>query len=390
VRVCYCAHISPEPTKTRVLVLSHPREADNAVGTARIAKLCLPNAELVVGVALGEHPQVKAALADPGRKAVVLYPSARAEDLAIAPPSEPVTLIVIDGTWAHARSMVRNNPWLAELPHYAFNPQRPSEYRIRREPQADYVSTIEALAEALSLLENDGRNFDALRVPFRAMVASQVAYAEQSPGPRRRARRRAGREGPSRLPRELLASELVCLVGEANAYPHDRALGRPPHPHELVQLLLARMAPSGAVLAYVELLTQTRAPLAASPVVHARLDRAQLLAAPPFAVFAEAARAFLGDAPVVCTWGPYASGLYLRDVGELPGVCLDLRKVVGDVTRTQPGSLEQTVERLELSHAALGAGRGGDRMGMLLAVARHLCGEAAQRGVVQNRSPKRA
>jgi DTW domain-containing protein YfiP len=390
VRVCYCAHISPEPTKTRVLVLSHPREADNPVGTARIAKLCLPHAELVVGVALGEHPDVKAALNDPVRRAVVLYPSARAQDLAVSPPTEPVTLIVIDGTWAHARAMVRNNPWLEKLPHYAFNPGQPSEYRIRREPQADYVSTIEALAEALRLLENDGRDFDALRVPFRAMVAAQVAFAEQSPGPRRRARRRAGREGPARLPRELLFPELICLVGEANAYPHDKALGRPAHPHELVQLLLTRVAPSGEVLAHVELLSQTRAPLAASPVVHGRLERAQLLSAPPFPQFAAAARAFLADAPAVCTWGPYASGLYERDVSALPGVCLDLRKVVGDVTRTQPGSLEQTVARLGLSHAPLGAGRGGERMGMLLAVARHLCAEAIERGVTQNRSPKRA
>jgi len=86
ISVCYCAHLVTLPTRTRVLVLQHPREAEKAVGTARIARLCLPQAEIAIGVRLGEHPAVRAALSDPARPPIVLYPGPEARDLTLEPP----------------------------------------------------------------------------------------------------------------------------------------------------------------------------------------------------------------------------------------------------------------------------------------------------------------
>src|ERR1700722_5104347 len=98
--VCYCAHLSSIETKTRVLLLQHPRERDMAIGTARMATLCLPNAELAVGVRWEDSPVLTRALSDPERPAVLLYPGPGAIDVATDPPAGPVTLIVIDGTWS--------------------------------------------------------------------------------------------------------------------------------------------------------------------------------------------------------------------------------------------------------------------------------------------------
>jgi len=61
--VCYCAHITPLQTRTRVIVLQHPRERDVGIGTARIARLCLPGAVLRVGIDFSDDPVVQAALA---------------------------------------------------------------------------------------------------------------------------------------------------------------------------------------------------------------------------------------------------------------------------------------------------------------------------------------
>ena len=47
---CYCAHVERIATRTKVLVLQHPREEDKAVGTARMAALCLESAEVAVGI----------------------------------------------------------------------------------------------------------------------------------------------------------------------------------------------------------------------------------------------------------------------------------------------------------------------------------------------------
>jgi DTW domain-containing protein YfiP len=52
--VCYCAHLVSLPTRTRVLLLQHPRERHVPIGTARLAHLCLPGSELSLGVFLLE------------------------------------------------------------------------------------------------------------------------------------------------------------------------------------------------------------------------------------------------------------------------------------------------------------------------------------------------
>ena len=59
--VCYCAALPTLETTTRIVILQHPREKEKPIGTARMASLCLPRAELHVGLRwdaslLGYHP----------------------------------------------------------------------------------------------------------------------------------------------------------------------------------------------------------------------------------------------------------------------------------------------------------------------------------------------
>src|SRR5450755_4606253 len=147
-RVCYCAYLPVLPTRTRIVILQHPRERYVPIGTAHMASLCLPNAELHVGIDLDER-----LLSDPERPPVLLYPGEGAFDVTREPPRGPVTLVVVDGTWSQAKKLVKKSPALAALPRYAFVPPSPSEYRIRREPREDFVSTIEALMHVLGALE---------------------------------------------------------------------------------------------------------------------------------------------------------------------------------------------------------------------------------------------
>ncbi|MGD0523742.1 MAG: tRNA-uridine aminocarboxypropyltransferase, partial [Polyangiaceae bacterium] len=172
--VCYCPYIRPVPTRTRVVLLQHPRERDVAIGTARMASLCLPGAELHVGVRWDGSPVLARVLSDPARPAVLLYPGEDAIDVARDPPAGPVTLVVVDGTWWQAKKVVRENLELARLPRYSFTPPSPSEYRIRKEPHETFVSTLEALVHVLGVLEGDRSRFQALLVPFRAMVDAQI------------------------------------------------------------------------------------------------------------------------------------------------------------------------------------------------------------------------
>src|SRR5258706_2061200 len=92
--VCYCRHLTSIATATRIVLLQHPRERDVAIGTARMASLCLPNSELHVGVDFQGSPELARALADPARPPALLYPGEGAIDVASMPPPGPITLVV--------------------------------------------------------------------------------------------------------------------------------------------------------------------------------------------------------------------------------------------------------------------------------------------------------
>jgi len=141
-----------------VLILQHPREQDELLGSAQILVASLPKAKVVVGLswrnlghALGEED------VDP-RKWAILYPDREAEGDRLTTrrgsPLEPGSLegiIVLDGTWSKAKSLWWRNPWLIKLNRMSLQPTQPSIYgRLRAEPRREYVSTLEAVAGALT------------------------------------------------------------------------------------------------------------------------------------------------------------------------------------------------------------------------------------------------
>src|SRR4051794_894242 len=104
---CYCRHVTQLETATRIVLLQHPRERDVPIGTAGRASLCLPTAELHVGVHGRGSSALQRALSDPSRPAALLYPGEGAVDVVRNPPRTPVTLVVVDGTWWQTRKVVR-------------------------------------------------------------------------------------------------------------------------------------------------------------------------------------------------------------------------------------------------------------------------------------------
>lgn len=100
VAVCYCRDIVPIQTKTKVVILQHPRERDVGIGTARIARLCLPSAILRTDVDFSSDPVVRELVA--AGNAHVLFPGAEAIDVETAKFPGPITLVVLDGTWWQA------------------------------------------------------------------------------------------------------------------------------------------------------------------------------------------------------------------------------------------------------------------------------------------------
>jgi DTW domain-containing protein len=366
--VCYCAHLVSLETRTRVLLLQHPRERKTAIGTARLAHLCLPASELHVGVEFQDDAAVRAALAAAeaaGRPAHLLFPGPRAVDLAQARLDGPITLVVVDGTWWQARKLLKKNAWLAALPQIRFTPAAPSNYRIRREPAEDYVATVEALAHVLGALEGEPERFAALLRPFEAMIDTQVHYATHVRGGRRRhalarARRAERPKGPALL-RER-AADVVCLHGEANAWPARRPDG---HGREIVHWV-ARRARTGETF---EAVIAPRRPLAPAIPGHIRIPPERLAAGEPWESFCARWAAFIQPQDVICSWGRTPLDLLEVEGIALPAARFDARPAVGVHFGMRAGAVEDCAARLGIAvPPPFAMGRGGVRLAALSAV----------------------
>ncbi|MEO0478242.1 MAG: tRNA-uridine aminocarboxypropyltransferase [Planctomycetota bacterium] len=208
---CLCDEIPSLRNRTGLLVLQHPKERFHPIGTARIARLGLANCEVLVA---RDHTN-ESLTVDPGSTLVdgtaLLFPDPAAPYLdELAPDERPQALCVLDGTWAQAKRLFHENPWVRELPRIRFTPTRESEYRIRREPHPHFVSTIEAIVAALRILEPELEHTESLLDAFRSMVARQEKFGRS---PDRKPRHQRPRNRPSRvIPTELLDDELVLLA----------------------------------------------------------------------------------------------------------------------------------------------------------------------------------
>lgn len=372
--VCFCAHLPHLPTRTRILLLQHPRERRMGVGTARMAHLALPSSVLRVGLDFAADPVVQAMLA--GGEVHVLFPGRGARDASELPRDRPLTLVVLDGTWSLARKLLALNPAVAALPRVALQPRRPSQYQIRRQPAAQCLSTIEGLAEALDLLEPEHGPFSRLLDPFLAMVARQQRFQTEVSAHRHQqaiaARQRRPRPPglPARLAGDL--TRVVCVQGEANAWPlRDPARDQP----ELVHWVAHRPATGES---YQRIIAPRRR-LAPSTPQHIDLPAADLVAGAAPGEWRRSWQAFLRPGDLMVQWGNFYCGLAEAEGLPLPARSLDLRAAI-------PRALGHRAGTIEACLAALGGGtppslglpgRAGSRLDALVAVVRALAARAA-------------
>ncbi|XXF80353.1 DTW domain-containing protein [Myxococcaceae bacterium GXIMD 01537] len=147
--LCLCAEVTPVPTRTEFVVIRHSKEKEKSTNTVRMAALALPRCRVLTYGALDE-PFDSSGLDGPDTW--VLFPGT-SQPAPDAPP--PRRLVVVDGSWAQARRMVQRIPELRRLPGLALPPPPPNTRRLRRPPHPEGMSTLEAMAGALALLEGE-------------------------------------------------------------------------------------------------------------------------------------------------------------------------------------------------------------------------------------------
>jgi hypothetical protein len=172
-----CDRIVSFAISRRVLILQHPREKDEVLGSAQILTASLPAARIAVGLswrnlghALGDDK------VDPHGWAI-LFPDRDVAGTRVMKRGAEVDaqalkgLIVLDGTWSQAKSLWWRNPWLLRLQRMTLEPKEPSIYgKLRPEPSRRHVSTLESVAAALTACGESADVEQGLRRVFRTLV----------------------------------------------------------------------------------------------------------------------------------------------------------------------------------------------------------------------------
>jgi DTW domain-containing protein YfiP len=155
--LCLCAQAPRVATRTSILLVVHVHELGRTSNTARLLTLAVPGATLV-GHGGRETPPDLASHVPAGATPVVLYPGRGARQLTpelVAALPSPLALVVPDGNWKQAGRMVKRLPLLAGAMKVALPDRAFTGPALRRNRPGHRMSTYEAVAQTLGVLEGE-------------------------------------------------------------------------------------------------------------------------------------------------------------------------------------------------------------------------------------------
>ncbi|WP_341220568.1 tRNA-uridine aminocarboxypropyltransferase [Polaribacter atrinae] len=184
---CICKYISSLQTKTRFIILMHPKEyKKEKKGTGTMTNLQLENSEIIVGVDFTNNERINELLIQENSTSFLLYPGKDSFNLSTRKSAEIQTVIgnnanifILDGTWPCARKMLKLSTNLQALKRVSFDNKIISKFIIKQQPDPLCLSTIESVYKVLNLLNKadleqcDTKDF---LIPFEKMIAYQLEY----------------------------------------------------------------------------------------------------------------------------------------------------------------------------------------------------------------------
>ena len=184
---CICKHISPFKTKTRFIILMHPKEyKKERNGTGYMTNLQLENSEIIVGIDFTNNTRVNEILTKEKNSSFLLYPGKDNFNLSVRKSSEinafmgnTPHIFLLDATWPCARKILKLSKNLQKLKRVSFDNTITSKFIIKQQPKPLCLSTIESVYTVLNLLKEgefekcETTNF---LVPFKKMIEHQLEY----------------------------------------------------------------------------------------------------------------------------------------------------------------------------------------------------------------------
>ncbi|CAG5114672.1 unnamed protein product [Candidula unifasciata] len=180
VSVCWCPFLPHEPVQVRttVYILQHPFEESRCLRTVPILQNSLAPGKCFVykgkRFSAVRYPEFISALESPDT--ILLYPGADAVDISELPTDKSYNIVLLDGTWAQAKGIYSQNPFLKSLKKVQINSSQRSKYVIRTQPRDSSLSTLETAAVAIATLEYRPEILEVLVHPLVALCDFQIRH----------------------------------------------------------------------------------------------------------------------------------------------------------------------------------------------------------------------
>jgi DTW domain-containing protein YfiP len=166
-------------------------EVERKIATGRMAHLILENSLLLKGHDYSENLIVNELISNQKNQCVVLFPGENSVNLSKFSNEEKesyfkedknLVIFLVDGTWTTAKQTMRVSENLKDLPRISFDPSHLSNFRVRKQPKGECLSTIEAIHQTIELLGErksfslGNRPHDNLLHVFNYMVENQLLF----------------------------------------------------------------------------------------------------------------------------------------------------------------------------------------------------------------------
>ena len=182
---CMCRYITPIETKTRFIILMHPKEFKRTKnGTGHFTNLSLKNCEIHVGIDFTYHQAINKIINDPSNACYTLYPHESSIDLnneSIVDTKKNTVIFLIDSTWPCSKAILAASPNIDALQKLSFTHAAVSKFTFKEQPKAYCLSTMESTLCVLKLLNShhiediEHRKLDHFLLPFEKMVEYQLS-----------------------------------------------------------------------------------------------------------------------------------------------------------------------------------------------------------------------
>ncbi len=153
--LCICDLIPTLNLVTRVLLVVHAKELKRTTNSGRLALEALTNSSLKIRGIIGENLDLTPDLTT-GYQSLLFYPSEDARELNsdfMKTIKKPVQLIVPDGNWRQASKVATRHQELNDIPRVKITTPNTALHHLRAESTEYGMSTLEAIAKALGVIE---------------------------------------------------------------------------------------------------------------------------------------------------------------------------------------------------------------------------------------------